>query len=353
MVPRPLLRNKTTMKGKVLLTGISGFLGSHTAIQLLENGYEVTGTLRSLDRADAIKTLLARHTRHVDHLRFAQAELTDEQVWFDLTRGMDYVQHVASPNPRELPKHDDELIRPAKNGVLHVLRAAAANGVKRVVLTSSSSALMYGRPKGQQSGLYDESMWSDETNHTDNTAYYRSKTMAEKAAWDFMAADTSGLELVAVLPGLILGPVLEQDFGNSANAVLKLLDGSMPAVPAMGFEVVDVRSITDLLLRAMEQPAAAGQRFLGTACFLTLAQIAAMLRTRFPDRPIPRRVLPNFLTRVLSWFDPAIRPILVDLGHQRKGDNRKAKQVLDWQPLDSQEAVISCAESLLALGLVK
>ncbi|GGF23291.1 SDR family oxidoreductase [Hymenobacter cavernae] len=341
------------MKGKVLLTGISGFIGSHTAIHLLENGYEVTGTLRSLDRADAVKTMLARHTQHVDKLRFAQAELTDETVWHDLMQGMDYVQHIASPNPREVPQHEDELIVPAKNGVLHVLRAAAANGVKRVVLTSSTGALMYGRPKGRESGLYDETTWTDVTNRVDTTAYFRSKTLAEKAAWDFMAADTSELELTAVLPGLVLGPVLEEDFGNSANAVLKLLDGSMPAVPDLGFALVDVRSIADLLRRAMEQPAAAGQRFVGTAGFLTYAQIAALLRTRFPGRNIPRRVLPNLLTRLLSWFDPAIRPVLLDLGQQRKCDNRKAKELLHWQPLTQEEAVIACAQSILDLGLVK
>ena len=341
------------MKGKVLLTGISGFLGSHTAIHLLENGYEVTGTLRSLDRADSIKTLLARHTQHVNHLRFAEAELTDEAIWRNLTKGMDYVQHVASPNPREVPRHEDDLIGPAKNGVLHVLRAAAANGVKRVVLTSSTGALMYGRPPGQQSGLYDETAWTDASNRADTTAYFRSKTLAEKVAWDFMAADSSGLELTAVLPGLVLGPVLEQDFGNSANAVLKLLDGSMPAVPALVFDLVDVRYMADLLLRAMEQPAAAGQRFVGTAGFLTYAQIAALLRTHFPGRKIPRQVLPNFLTRLLSWFDPAIRPVLLDLGQQRKCDNRKAKELLHWQPLTKEEAVTACAQSLLDLGLVK
>ncbi|GGF21074.1 hypothetical protein [Hymenobacter cavernae] len=190
-------------------------------------------------------------------------------------------------------------------------------------------------------------------NRVDNTSYYRSKTLAEKAAWDFMATDTNELELTSVLPGLILGPVLEEDFGNSANAVLKLLDGSMPAVPAMSFDIVDVRSVAALRQRGMEQPAAAGQRFLGTSGFLTLAQVAALLRTRFPDRRIPRRVLPNVLTQVLSWFDPAIQPILVDLGPQRQGDNRKAQQLLHWQLLDPQQVVIACAESLLALGLVK
>jgi dihydroflavonol-4-reductase len=348
----PLPHNFITMKGKVLQTGISGLLGSHTAIYLLENGYEVTGTLRSLDRAEAIKTLLARHTRHVGNLRLAQAELTDEQAWRDLTNGMHYVQHIASPFPRELPKHEYDLILPAKNGVLHMLRAAASNGVKRVVLTSSS-AVMYGRPKGQESGVYDETAWTDTTNQADTTAYYRSKTLAEKAAWDFMATDTSGLELVSVLPGLLLGPVLEEDFGTSTTIVLKLLDGSLPAVPAIGFDVVDVRSVVDLLRRAMEQPAAAGQRYLGTAGFLTYAQVAALLRTHFPGRHIPHRVLPNFLTRLFSWFDPSVRPILLDLGQQRKGDSRKAKQQLQWQALDPQEAVIACAESLLTLGLVQ
>lgn len=166
-----LHRSSPWQRPAVLLTGISGFLGAHTAIRLLENGYQVTGTLRSLDRADAIRTLLARHTPRVDNLRFAPAELTDERVWRALTKGMDYVQHVASPILRELPKHEDELILPARNGVLHVLQAAAANGVKRVVLTSSTSALMYGRPTGQESGRYDESAWTDVTNRADTTAY--------------------------------------------------------------------------------------------------------------------------------------------------------------------------------------
>ena len=341
------------MKGNVLLTGISGFLGSHTAIQLLEKGYEVTGTLRSLDRAESIKTMLARHTQHVDNLRFAQAELTDATVWLDLTKGMDYVQHVASPFPRELPKHEDELIVPAKNGVLNVLQAASVNRVRRVVLTSSSGNLLYGKPKGRESGTFDETVSLNGQTMSDLTPYLRSKLMAEKAAWDFMATDTSGLELVAVLPGVMLGPVLENDFGTTADIVLKMLNGSLPAVPATGFDLADVRSVADALVRAMEMPGAAGQRFAISAGFLTLREVADILRQQYPDRKIPRIVLPDFLTRVLSWFDSSLAPVLLDLGHERKVNHGKAEKLLGWQPLDNREAVISCARSLLALGLVK
>ena len=341
------------MKGNVLLTGVSGFLGAHTAIQLLEKGYEVTGTLRNLDRAASIKTMLAQHTPHVDRLHFAQAELTDAAVWLELTKGMDYVQHVASPFPRELPKHEDELIVPAKNGVLYVLQAAAANHVKRVVLTSSSGNLLYGKPKGQESGTFDETVALKGQNMDDLTPYLKSKLMAEKAAWDYMATDTSGLELVAVLPGLMLGPVLESDFGTTADIVLKMLNGSLPAMPATGFDLADVRSVADALVLAMETPAAAGQRVAVSAGFLTLREVADILRQQYPARKIPHRVMPDVLTRVVSWFDSSLAPVLLDLGRERKVNHHKAEQLLGWHPMDNREAVLSCARSLLDLGLVE
>ena len=349
----PLWYKFITMKGKVLLTGISGFLGSHTAIQLLNKGYEVVGTLRDIKRADEIKKIIAGHTSNINNLSFAQAELSDENVWQQLTKGVDFVQHVASPFPRELPKHEDELIIPAKNGVLFILKAAAANGVKRVVITSSSSTVLYGKPKGKESGTFDETVWTDAANRDDTTPYFRSKTIAEKAAWDFIKADKSGLELVTVLPGAILGPVLENDFGTSANIVLKMLDGSMPAVPGIGFDIVDVRSVADMLIRSMEMPEAAGERFLSSAGFLSFGDVAAILKAKYPGRKIPQRILPDFLTRVLSWFEKALAPALLDLGKQRRANSNKAKRMLNWQPIDNNEAVIACAESLISLGLVK
>ncbi|OOQ61693.1 SDR family oxidoreductase [Mucilaginibacter pedocola] len=341
------------MKKRVLLTGISGFLGSHTAIQLLNKGYEVVGTLRDQKRAEAIKNVIAKHTEHTANLSFAQAELSDEKVWAKLCEDIDYVQHIASPFPRETPKHEDELIIPAKNGVLFILKAASAAGVKRVVLTSSSSAVLYGKPAGQESGTHDETVWTDATNKADTTPYFRSKTIAEKAAWDFIKANKSGMELVTVLPGAILGPVLEDDFGTSANIVLKMMDGSMPAIPNIGFDVVDVRSVADSLILAMEKPEAAGERFISSAGFLSFPEVSAILRSKYPGRKIPKSILPNFLTRILAWFDKALGPVLLDLGKQRRANSSKARRLLGWQPIDNREAVISCAESLIALGLLK
>lgn len=341
------------MKQKVLLTGVSGFVGSHTAIQLLEKGYYVTGTLRDMKRADEIRQIITKHTAHIDNLTFAEAELSDEKTWLELSRGVDYIQHIASPFPRVLPKNDDELIIPARAGVLNILKAASVNKVKRVVLTSSSGAVLYGKEKGKESGTFDETVWTDATNLKDTLPYFRSKTIAERAAWDFIKNHKSGLELATVLPGAILGPVLESDFGTSANIVLKMLDGSIPALPNIGFDMVDVRSIANLLILAMEDPNAANERFIGSAGFLSFKDVSAILRDKYPGRKIPKLILPDFLTRIFALFDKTLQPVLLDLGKERIPDTTKAKRLLHWHPIDNKEAVLSCAESLIGLGLVK
>ena len=337
-------------KGKVLLTGVTGFLGAHTTIQLLNKGYKVIGTMRNLKRAAEIKSVIAKHTSNIHYLQFAEANLTDEKVWETLTKGMDYVQHIASPFPRELPKHEDDLIIPAKNGTLYVLKAAAKNGVKRVVLTSSSGAIAYGKPKGKQSGTYNESDWTDVTNKKDSTPYFRSKTIAEKAAWDFVK--DKKLELSTICPGAILGPVLEKDFGTSANIVLKAMDGSTPAIPKIGFDMVDVRSVAELQVLAMESPQAANERFVGSTGFMKFKEVADILRANYPNRRIPSMSLPNFAVRLFANFEPSLKPVLVDLGVERKVDNSKARRLLNWQPIDNKEAILSCANSLIEQGVL-
>lgn len=338
---------------KVLLTGISGFLGSHSAIQLLEKGYHVTGTLRDKSRAASIKALIAKHTKHTDNLAFAEADLTDSASWIQLTRGMDYIQHIASPFPRTLPKHDNDLILPAKEGTLHILHAAAANKVKRIVITSSIAAVVYGKSNAQLAHVFDENDWTDETNINDSTPYFRSKTIAEKAAWEFGKKDNSGLEITTVLPGAILGPVLENDFGTSANIVIKTLDGSSPAIPQLGFDIVDVRSVADLLIRAMEMPQAANNRYIASAGYLTFKEIAGILKQYYPDRKIPSAELPNFAVRLIALFDSSLKPILIDLGIKRKADITKAVRELQWKPLSANEAIRSCAESIFETGILK
>lgn len=337
----------------VLLTGVTGFLGSHTTIQLLEKGYNVIGTLRSMSRADSIREIIAQQTSKIDNLSFAEADLGQEDVWKGLTDGVEYVQHIASPFPRKLPKHEKELILPAKNGVLNILKAANENGVKRVVLTSSSGSVIYGKSPNERNGTFNESDWTDVSNKKDTTPYFRSKTIAEKTAWEFISNHSSTLELVTVCPGAILGPVLEKDFGTSANIVIKALDGSSPALPDIGFDMVDVRSVADLLIRAMESPKAANQRYIGSAGYLKFKDVAQILKEEFPDKKVPSKVLPNFVIRLFSNIDPSLKPVLVDLGVTRKVDNSKAVNELEWEPISTKEAILSCARSVLDLGLVK
>lgn len=337
---------------KVLLTGVTGFLGSHTAIQLLNKSYEVVGTLRNMARADEIKQVIAQHTSNIEKLSFAEADLTDEAAWPDLMKGISYVMHIASPFPRELPKREENLIIPAKQGTLNILNAAAENGVKRVVLTSSTGAIIYGKEKSNRTGAYTEADWTDITRKKDTTPYFRSKTIAERAAWDFIKNDDSGLELATVCPGAILGPVLEKDFGTSANIVIKTMDGSSPAIPNIGFDMVDVRSVADLHIRAMEMPEAAGERFVGSSGFLSFKEVADILRERYPDKSIPKFSLPNFAVRLFANFEKSLQPILIDLGVERRLDHSKARELLDWQPISTKEAVLACAESLVKLGIV-
>ncbi|WP_261511236.1 SDR family oxidoreductase [Chryseobacterium paludis] len=338
---------------KVLLTGISGFLGSHTTIQLLEKGYEVKGTLRSLSRAGSIKDVIAKHTRYVDNLSFFQADLNDANIWTDLTRGMDYVQHIASPFPRELPKHEDDLILPAKEGILNILKASSQNNVKRVVLTSSGAAVVYGKTKRQLESVLNESIWTDINYKQDLSPYFKSKTVAEAAAWEFMKKYPSKMELSTVLPGAILGPVLEKDYGTSANIVIKLMDGSMPAVPQIGFEVIDVRSVADALIKAMEVTSAANNRYLLSSGFLMMKDIAQILKKVYPERKIPTRELPNFIVKLFSKFDSSLRPVIIDLGVKRRVNVDRAKNELQWQPIPGEEAVLSCAKSIFEQGILK
>lgn len=337
---------------KVLLTGVTGFLGSHTTIQLLNKGYEVVGTLRKKDRINSIIEIIGKHTPNIHNLTFAEADLNDSNVWFELTKNIEYIQHVASPFPRELPKQENDLIIPAKQGTLNILNAAAKNKIKRVVITSSLAAIAYGKSKNELNKVFNENDWTDETNKKDTTPYLRSKTIAEKAAWDFIKQNNSGLELVTVCPGAMLGPVIEDDFGTSANIVISLLNGSLPALPKIEFDIVDVRSVADLLIKAMEMPQAAGNRYIAVSGHLTLKEIAQMLKQQYPDRKIPVAELPNFVTRLLSIFQPILRPAVLE-SVKRKTDISKAKKELQWQPLTTEEAVIACAESIFENEIVK
>jgi nucleoside-diphosphate-sugar epimerase len=337
----------------VLVTGGTGFVGSHCVLQLLEAGHQVRTTVRNLKREPDVLAMLREGGAQPDgRLRFFAADLESDAGWPEAVAGCDYVLHVASPFPPTVPKHEDELIVPAREGALRVLRASRDAGVKRVVLTSSFAAIGYGH-KPQQAP-FDETSWTD-VNGADVRPYVKSKALAEHAAWDFVA-NQSHLELSVVNPVGVFGPVLGPDYSTSILLVQRLMDGAMPGCPKMQFGVVDVRDVADLHLRAMTNPAAKGQRFLAIAGdFMSMLDIAKVLKARMGEaaRRVPTRELPNWLVRLASLRDPAIKQILPELGKVRNATNEKAKRLLSWAPRSNSEAIAATAESLVRLHLVK
>ncbi len=337
----------------VLVTGGSGFVGIHCILQLLNAGYHVRTTVRSLQReADVRAMLKVGGLEPGDALSFVAADLTSDAGWPEAVAGCTYVHHVASPFPLGAPKHEDDLIIPAREGAVRVLRAARDAGVKRVVLTSSFAAVGYS-PKASDLP-YSEADWTDLNG--DISAYVKSKTLAERAAWDFISREGNGLELSVINPVGVFGPVLGPDYSTSIQLVQRLIEGSVPGLPHLSYNIVDVRDVADLHLRAMTHPAAKGERFLALAgdC-MTMQQIATALRARLGDaaRRVPTRSVPDWLVRLMSLLDPAVAQVVPDLGKSKTATNEKARRLLGWSPRSNEDAVVATAESLVRLRLLK
>jgi nucleoside-diphosphate-sugar epimerase len=338
----------------ILVTGGSGFIGSHCILQLLAAGHQVRTTVRSLKREGDVRALLkAGEAEPGDRLSFFAADLLSDAGWPDAVAGCEYVLHVASPFPPSTPKHDDEVVIPAREGALRVLRASRDAGVKRVVLTSSFAAIGYGH--ATQNAPFNETDWTD-LHGDDIYAYVKSKTLAERAAWDFMAKEGGGLELSVVNPVAVFGPVLGPDYSTSILIVQRLMDGAIPGCPKLYFGVVDVRDVADLHIRAMTHPAAKGERFLaGAGDFMSMLEIAQVLKARMGTlaKRVPARQLPNWLVRLAALRDPAVKVILPELGKRKNATNEKAKRLLGWSPRSAEESIVATAESLVRLGLLK
>jgi nucleoside-diphosphate-sugar epimerase len=339
---------------KILVTGGSGFIGSHCILQLLAAGHQVRTTLRSLKREGDVRAMLKEGSAEPgDRLSFIAADLVNDAGWPEAVAGCDYVLHVASPLPPSVPKNEDELIVPAVEGTLRVLRASRDVGVKRVVLTSSFAAIGYGHE--QRTAPFTETDWTD-PNGNDVQPYTKSKTLAERAAWDFIAKEGGNLELSVVNPVGVFGPVLGPDYSTSILMVQRLMDGAVPGCPRLYFGVVDVRDVADLHVRAMTNPAAKGERFLAVAGdFMTMLDIAKVLKARMgaAAKRVPTRQLPDWLVRLAALRDPAIKLILPELGKAKNGTNEKARRLLGWAPRSNEEAIVATAESLVRLGLLK
>ena len=309
-------------------------------------------TVRSLERErDVRATLKAGGAEPGTRLSFIAADLENDAGWPEAVAGCDYVLHVASPFPANVPRHEDELIVPARDGALRVLRASRDAGVKRVVLTSSFAAIGYGH--APRTAPFDESSWTD-LNSDGVTAYVKSKTLAERAAWEFVAGEGGGLELAVVNPVAVFGPVLGPDYSTSILLLRHMLDGSMPACPRLYFGVVDVRDVADLHIRAMTSPAAKGERFLAVAgACMSMLDMAKVLKAGMgaSANRVPTLQLPNWMVRIAAMRNPVVKQILPELGKIKNSSNAKAKRLLGWAPRSNEESILAAAESLARLGL--
>jgi dihydroflavonol-4-reductase len=335
----------------VLVTGGSGFLGGWCLVQLLQAGYRVRTTVRDpAAREGEVRAMVASEVDAGDRLAVLGADLAADAGWKEAAAGCTYVLHVASPFPPAQPKDPDELIVPARDGTMRVLRASLDAGVRRIVLTSSSVAI---RNAGVEPPPrpFTEDDWTDPENpHL--TPYGRSKTIAERAAWDFVR-EGDAARLAVVNPGAILGPVLSPDLSYSLQVVERMLKG-MPGLPRLGFNFVDVRDVADLHIRAMTSPQAGGERFVAVTGFLWMTEVAAILRAQLgaAAAKVPTRTVPNLLVRGMALFDPGLRTVVGELGQRVEYSNEKARSQLGWSPRPLEETIADTARSMFEHGVV-
>jgi nucleoside-diphosphate-sugar epimerase len=333
----------------VLVTGGSGYVAGWCIAELLRRGYEVRTTVRNPGREQAVADAVSSVADPAGRLSFAVADLTADDGWDAALKGVDYVLHVASPLGGGTA---DAMIAAARDGTLRVLRAAVAAGAKRVVMTSAANAAS---PSSYATeGVTDETLWTD----PDDPAlipYRRSKTLAERAAWDYMDGHAGPTELVTVLPGAVFGPILATSTIGSVAIIGRMVSGTMRGIPRIGLEIVDVRDLADVHIRAMTSPDAAGQRFLATGEFMWMAEMARVLRDGLgaDGRRVSTRQVPDVVVRFAARFtDRSLREITPALGRRNRHTTEKARRVLGWAPRPARETVLDCARSLIAHGAV-
>jgi len=330
----------------VLVTGGSGYLGGWCVVELLKRGHTVRTTVRDLSRETEVRAAVASQVDAGERLTVLAADLEDDAGWAEAVAGCEYVLHVASPFPPVQPKDPDELIVPAREGTRRVLRAALEAGAERVVVTSSVAAISGAHRDG--GGPLTEADWTD-PDKPGLSPYARSKTIAERAAWDLAAEMGASERLAVVNPGAILGPTLSDDHSFSLQAIARLL-GGMPGIPRIGFSFVDVRDVVDLHLRAMTAPEAGGERFIAAGPFLWMSEVAAVLRDGLGEAAakVPKRNLPDLLVRAVALFDPSVRSILGQLGVQLRYSSEKAEARLGWSARPAEETILDTGRSLAA-----
>ena len=337
------------MTDTVFVSGGSGYIAGFLIRQLVAEGWMVHTSVRDLAKEGAVRALLALDN---NRLRFFAADLSQDAGWAQALAGCSHVAHVASPLPFGVPKDANELILPARDGALRALRAAKAAGVRRFVMTSSVAAVSYGRGRGVHH--FTEADWT-QLEGKGLTPYIQSKTIAERAARDWVAAEGGGIEYCSINPSVVLGPVWSPDYSASVLIVKKLLNGSLGACPDIGFGVVDVRDVADLHVRALKAPGMAGERFIASGPFMKLREVADVLRAELGPQAhkVTTRNVPDWLVRVMALFNPMARAVVGELGSVRHQDASHAKAVLGWQTRPVQQSIVDAARSLIELGIVK
>jgi nucleoside-diphosphate-sugar epimerase len=340
-------------KGLVVVTGASGFVGKYVVIELLRAGYHVRGTLRDLGKADAVRAVISRLAgREVTaRLGLVHADLLSDENWAGVMAGADALMHVAAVIVGTEPKDPDVVVRPAVEGTERAMRFADEAGVRRVILTSSIATVGYGH--GQRTGkrTYTETDFTNLEGMAQPWAYCLGKTRAEQAAWAF--AKAHGMALTTIHPGMILGPASDPDTSISLSLVSGLLDGTTPAMPNMGFSVIDVRDVAAMHLAALEHPESVGERYLATGRYLRFGEVADILRAAYPERTITSRLVPDWIMRIVARFGGPTRQIINDIGNEKHFDGGKGERLLGRAYISAEDAVLSAAESVIRYGLVK
>lgn len=338
----------------VLVTGGSGFVGGHCIVLLLQKGYKVRTTVRSLPKKDAVIEMLKNGgINSYENLSFIEADLSNDKNWDEATKGCDYVLHIASPIHLAVPKDENEMIKPAVEGTLRVLKASKNAGVKRVVMTSNFGAVGYSHK--DPTTLITEESWTD-INEKGLSAYNKSKIMAEKSAWNFVKNEGDDLELTVINPVAIFGPSLNATLSSGFELLKNVLDGTMKRIPNLELAIVDVRDLADIHIKAMESTKANGQRFLALSDgSITLPQISQKLKNKMPQftKKASTKAVPNWVVKLAGLFDAKAKALAPMLGVNRKASNEKAKTILGWKPRTSEEALIATVESLVKFKNLK
>jgi len=340
-------------KGVVLVTGASGFVGKWTVIELLAAGYSVRGTVRSMSKAEAVRGAAAKALAGDvgDRLEFAVCDLMDDAGWAQAMVGIDAVMHVAAQILAIEPKNPDLVIGPAVEGTRRVLRFSAEAGITRVILTSSIATVGYGHGHIRGKRIYTEEHYTNLQGMKFTWAYCTGKTRAEQAAWAF--AKEKGLKLTTIHPGAILGPAVDDDASISLGMVSGLLEGTTPAMPSNGFSIIDVRDVAAIHIAALEQPDSAGERYLATSDYVPFPEVANILRVAYPERSVTSKSVPDWIIKLLARFGGPTRQIINDIGNEKHFSRTKGEALLGRPFISAKDAILSSAESLIELGLLK